>query len=489
MSDVLTSSLSLLADTTGVVTVMREYVAPTIRTLAALASIACVFFIINSGYLYMTSSGQPEKIEQAKRVLKNALLGLVIVLAAATVVSILSSAYGTTHEATSATLPSLEAIPAQSAGLGLVDILIKAVTGFLNNIIQTVAAPFLAALNYFTKATPLMAENSSVQNLWKVMVLIADSLMVIVLALIGLHVMSASSFGFEEVELKQLWPKIALVFVLLHTSIFIIDGVIELSNVLINAISQVSGSTSVWDVLTKVVKEAGGQGLAALLMMLAFLIFAVILLVYYVGRLVTLFIGAVLAPLVILLWIVPGFRDFSESAMKTYITTIFVLFVHVVILQLSASLFTGMSVASGNPVPDALISMVVGLATVMALLRTQSVMLQFSYASMGARNARKLGGQFINGISYMTGKSKKVATTVSSKTSSAKQARAIRSVERRAVSSGQPQSINYTNKKTGANITHTATPHRKIKKGKTGTTYEAPKPTPRPKTNGKDKTS
>ncbi len=489
MSGFLTSSLSLLADTTGAVTVMREYVAPTIRTLAALASIACVFFVVNSGYLYMTSSGQPEKMDHAKRVLKNALLGLVIVLAAATVVSILSGAYGSSHEATSATLPSLQAIPAQHADLGLVDILIKAVTGFLNNIIQTVAAPFLAALNYFTKATPLMAENASVQNLWKVMVLIADSLMVVVLALIGLHVMSANSFGFEEMELKQLWPKIALVFVLMHSSIFIIDGVIELSNVLITAISQVTGSASVWDALTQVVKDSSGQGLAALLVMLAFLIFSVILLVYYVGRLVTLFIGAVLSPLVMLLWLVPGFRDFSESAMKTYITTIFVLFVHVVILQLSASLFVGMSATSGNAVPDALISMVVGLATVMALLRTQSVMLQFSYASMGARNARKLGGQFINGISYMAGKGKSATTTVVSKTSSAKQARAVAGTERRAVSTGKPQTINYTNKKTGADVTHTAKPHQPAKKAKTGETYEAPPPTPRPNSKAKEKKS
>src|SRR5690606_33624035 len=113
---------------------------------------------------------------------------------------------------------------------------------------------------------------------------------------------------------------------------------------------------------------------------------SVVLLVYYVGRLVTLFIGAVLSPLVILIWLVPGFRDFSESAAKTYLTTIFVLFVHVVILQLAASLFVGMSAASDSPVPDTLMSMIVGLATILALLKTQGAMMQLSYVSMGARN-------------------------------------------------------------------------------------------------------
>ncbi|MCA9319073.1 hypothetical protein KDA06_05570, partial [Candidatus Saccharibacteria bacterium] len=174
-------------------------------------------------------------------------------------------------------------------------------------------------------------------------------------------------------------------FLLINTSIFAIDALIELSNVLITAINQVSGASSVWDTLTAVVKESGGQGAAALLLMLAFLIFSVILLIYYVGRIVTLFLGAVLSPLVVALWLVPGFRDFSVSAIKTYITTIFMLFVHVITLMLAATLFTGMSATDGdNQVPNVLMSMVVGLATVITLLKTQGVMMQFSYVSMGA---------------------------------------------------------------------------------------------------------
>jgi hypothetical protein len=491
MGDVLATSLTLFADTSGAVTAMQNYVAPTIQTLAALASIACVFFIVNAGYLYMTSSGKPEQMDHAKHVLKNALLGLLIVLAAATLVSILSNAYGSPHDVNNATLPNLQSIPPNDVGNGLIDILIKAVTGFLNNIIQAVATPFLDALNFFTKSTPLMAENQSVFNFWLAMVGISDVLFVVIIALLGFHVMSASTFGFDEIEFKHLLPRIALVFLLMNTSIFFIDGIIELSNALITAVGKVSGASSVWDTLTSVVKEAGGQGLAALLMMMAFIVFSVILLVYYVGRLVTLFIGAVLSPLVTLLWLVPGFRDFAETAFKTYLSTIFVLFVHVVILQLSASLFTGMAASSGNDVPDTLMAMVVGLATVMALLKTQSVMMQFSYVSMGARNMRKLGGQFINGVSYMTGKGKAAASTVRSKTDSAKKARAMSSVESRAVRTGKTQSVSYSNKKGNAEITHTATPNAKSTPKSTGTTYEAPavKVTRinHPKNNSKDK--
>lgn len=417
-SSMLPASMTFFADASGAVTAMREYVWPTMKVLASLAAIASVFFIVNAGYLYMTSSGKPEKLEQAKHVLKNALLGLIIIIAAVTLTSILTNAYGTPQGTGNTALPTLEAIPASNVDNGLVDILIKAVTGFLNNIIQAIASPFLGALDYFTKSTPLMAQNPSVFNFWLAMVGIADVLLIIVIALIGFHVMSASTFGFEEIEFKHLLPRIGLIFLLMNTSIFFIDGIIALSNALIGAVGKISGTSSVWATLTEVVKQSGGQGLAALLMMVTFLIFSVILLVYYVGRLVVLFIGAVLSPIVAMIWLIPGFRDFAETAFKTYFITVFVLFVHVVILQLSASLFTGMAKSSGNDFPDTLMAMVLGLATILVLLKTQGVMMQFSYVSMGARNMRKLGGQFMNGVSYLSGQTRTVMGKTSSTTKS-----------------------------------------------------------------------
>jgi hypothetical protein len=473
MSSIFVTGLSLMADASGAVSVMREYVAPTIRTLAALAAIVCTFFIVNAGYLYMTSSGKPEALEHAKRVLRNAILGLVIVLSAATLTSILSNAYGQPAGGQAATLPSLQAIPQEDVSNGLVDVLIKAVTGFLNAIIQAVATPFLAALEYFTKGTPLMAENSSVFNLWLAIVGMTDILFVVVLALIGFHVMSAASFGFDEIEFKHMLPRIGLVFLLLNTSIFFIDGIIELSNALISAIGKVAGSASPWDSLSAVVEGAGGQGLAALLLMLAFLIFSVMLLVYYIGRLVTLFIGAVISPLVILVWLVPGFRDFSETAIKTYITTIFILFVHVVILQLAASLFTGMATTGNDRLPDTLMALVVGLATVMALLKTQGVMMQFSYASMGARNMRMLGGQFMNGVSYMTGKGKAVATKgVGAASGGVNSARNANTAQRAGSKTSQSQSRSRNNDSV-------STSRKQANSKNTGQTFEAPKVTSR----------
>jgi len=401
-----------MADTSAAAKVIHNYVTPIIGTMAVLASLVCVFFLVVGGYHYMTSSGKPERLEHAKLVLRNALIGLVIVLGAATLTAILSHTYASTGAAMTQKLPNLTTVTPKPVSNGLVEVIIKAVTGLLNNIIQSAASPILKALSFFTSSTPLMAANSGVFNLWLAIVGITDALFVLVVALLGFHVMGYATFGLDEIEFKHLLPQIGLIFLLVNSSLFIIDGIISLSNALIHAIAVGFGNVTVWDVLTKVVNNAGGLGLATLLIMIAFVVLSIILLVYYVGRIVTLYIGAVLSPLALLLWLIPSFRDFSESAAKVYLTTIFVLFIHVVILQLAASLFSGLVVNSPTHTPDTLMAMVVGLATLIALLKTQGVLMQLSYVAAGPKTARKLGGQFINGVSYFGGKGKAVVATV-----------------------------------------------------------------------------
>jgi hypothetical protein len=478
--DTLFSALPIImADASAASSAMHEVVTPLVRMLAGLASLACVFFLVTGGIGYITSRGNPEHLDHAKRVLKNALIGLVIVLSATVMTAILTHAYGDPAAGHQTALPQLQQVEPQPVSNGLVDILIKAVTGLLNNIIQSVAQPFLAALAFFTEKTELMADNSAVFNLWLAMVGIADVLFVLIVALLGFQVMSASTFGFHELDIKQLLPRFGLIFLGMNSSIFLIDGFIEVSNGLIKAVGAASSTGSVWEVLTEVVKETGGQGVAALLIMVAFLILTVILLVYYVGRLVTLYIGAVLSPLVFLSWLMPGFRDFAETAAKTYLTTIYVLFVHVVILELAAALFSGMALGSDAARPSTLMAMITGLAVIIALLKTQGVLMQFSYVSMGARNSRKLGSQFINGVSYMTGKSKAASSAVRSRRVQAPTG-SHTAHNRKRVSSGSGAPTYKQPKSTRTHSSQVQQTRQSTKpKAPTGTTTPAPKTKPR----------
>jgi Type IV secretion system pilin/TrbL/VirB6 plasmid conjugal transfer protein len=399
-----------MADMQASTSVISGYISSLMLMFGGVATLVATFFLITSGFQYMTSRGEPEKLEHAKKVMRNALVGLVIVFAAGTLTAILTHAYSSSANTTTQSFPTFNAIETPSDGFSITDLLIKAIVGLFKNIIQAAAVPFLKALDFFTHATPLMAQNSGVFSMWMVMVGIADALFVLLIGILGFHVMSASSLGFEEIELRHMLPQLALGFLLINTSIFAIDMIVELSNIMIKAVEAAFSTTGVWDVLTLIVNKADGLGLAALMVMIVFVILSVILLVYYVTRLVTLYIGAVMSPIVILLALLPGFKDFAWTAMKTYITTIFVLFIHVVVLQLAASLFGtalggGIDPITGLPTPpNSLMAMILGIATLLTIIKTQGFLMQIAFVSTGPRAMRKLSGQFMNGMSYTAGK-------------------------------------------------------------------------------------
>lgn len=379
---------------------MHSFINPVIEAMVGLASLLSVFFIAWGGLMYITSSGDPQKLIRAKRLIIRSLIGLVIVIGASAVSLILNHAYGPVVTSSAQQLPQLSTIKPDPTSSSLIGVLLKAITGIFDVIVKSAAKPFIAALNYFTKATPLLTSNSSVMHLWVICTSIADGLMVLVLALIGFHVMGAEQFGLRDVNLQSLLPQILFTFVLMNTSIYLLDGIIELSNAMINALRAGTGNVTPWTSLYKLVSSTSDYSFVALIILVIFLIFTVILLIYYIGRIVALYLGAVLSPLIVLMWLVPSFRDFAENALKAYMATVFVLFIHVIILSLAGSLF--LEVASGSKGSgDPIMPLLLGLATLVALIKTQGVLMQLNYASLGPKTARRLGGSFVNGISYL----------------------------------------------------------------------------------------
>jgi len=134
----------------------------------------------------------------------------------------------------------------------------------------------------------------------------------------------------------------------------------------------------------------------------------------------------------------------------------------------------GMSATDGNNgIPNVLMSMVVGLATVLTLLKTQGVMMQFSYVGMGARNARKLGAQFMNGVSYLTGKGRAAVLSASSAASGRGSMRLATAGASSRTGGGTTTVYKSPSSKQLSKASN------KSNRAPTGTTTEAPKATPR----------
>ena len=380
-----------------------------LTTLIILGSIATVFFLIQGAYIYITSTGKPEALDQAKHTIKRALMGLVIVIGASAISSFLQGAIS--GPATSGVTTNISLAPIQSAAQNgsLAQILMDAISGFLQNLVQSATKPITDGIIWFLTNTPMLSTNSVVFNFWLIIVGITDSLFVLVIALLGFHVMSASSFGFNELSLKELFPRIGLAFLIANTSIFLIDWVIALCNTLVHAVlSATGGIGNAWilNAFDPAALITGQTTLITLIFMIIFIVLAVTLLLFYIGRLIMIAFGAVVSPLICLLWLIPSMTGFAENAITMYLITIFSLFVQVIIIQLASAFLTIPGQDGTNPI----ISVLIGVALFSVLLKSTAITAQLALSSQTTGAVKKIGGQIMNVVSPATSGATKTAT-------------------------------------------------------------------------------
>src|SRR5215469_3875333 len=121
------------------------------------------------------------------------------------------------------------------------------------------------------------------------MVGIADALFVLLIAVLGFQFMSATSFGYDEIEFKHILPKIALSFLGANSSIFLVDWVISLCNTMVNALLfSTGGLDRAWvlnagDLLQIV---SGNAAIITLLFMFILEVLAALLVFLYIMRLI-----------------------------------------------------------------------------------------------------------------------------------------------------------------------------------------------------------
>jgi hypothetical protein len=373
---------------------ITNYTTNTLQIITALSLVTSVLFLIKGGYFYITSSGKPQALEDAKKTIRNALLGLLLVLGSGTVVSLLKNSF--TSPANSATTQAIKLAPLVPVmpSDGLTQVLIDAVNGLMQNMVQSATKPIVDAIFTFLTTTPSVLTNSVIFNFWLVILGITDSLFVLVVAILGLRFMSAATFGFEELELKSLLPRIGLAFLGANVSLFLADYVITTCNALVFAVLNLTGGLNQAWILNAINLDSYSSGttpLITLTFLVLFLIVSVVLLLFYITRLIAISLGAVLSPLIFLLWLIPKFSDFAEISIKSYIVTVFSVFVHVVIIQLASS-FLILPQASTN----SLISIAVGIGLLFTLLKTPSFLMQLVFYNSGRQAFKKVGSQIMN---------------------------------------------------------------------------------------------
>ncbi len=379
---------------------ISSFTSNTLGIITFISAAAAVLFLIKGGYGYITSTGKPEALEDAKKTIKNAVIGLVIVLAAGTIVSLFKTALNSASPSGSTTAIALSQIESVKPSEGLTQVLIDAISGFMQNIVQSATKPLVNGIMSFLTTTPSVLSNSVIVNFWLVSLGIVDSLFVIVVALLGLNFMSASTFGFEETELKILLPRIGLAFLGANISLFLADYVILTCNTLVMAVLNATGGLNqAWLVNAITLPNALNQNvpIITLIFLALFLVVAIVLLLMYISRLIIISLSAVLSPFIFLLWVIPKFSDVAEMAIKTYIVSVFMIFVHVVTIQLAASYL----VLPGQT-NNSLLSIAVAIGLFFMLIKIPSLMMQMVMSTSRNGVVKKIGSQIMNIMSSDT---------------------------------------------------------------------------------------
>ncbi len=378
---------------------ITDYTNSTVSFITIIASSAVVFFLVKGGYLYITSSGKPESLENAKKTIKNALIGLVLVLGASVLVSLLTNTFHDATQTATQGAVQLNDIQLVKPSDGLTQVLLDAINGVMQNFVQSLTQPVVNSIMTFLGSTPDLLSNQVVMNFWLVSLGIVDSLFIVVVAVLGLHVMSAETFGFEQVELRQLLPRIGLAFLGANTSLFLCDYVIITCNALVKAVIDATGGLNqAWIVnivtIQNFTSNQQGMDIAILFFLAIFLILAVVLLFMYVARLILISLAAVLSPFIFLLWTLPKFSDFAEIGIKSYIVTVFTIFVHIVVIQLAAS-FLALPEHSNNSI----MAIAVAIGLFIVLLKIPEMLMKLVFYTTGIKAIGSLGGAIINILS------------------------------------------------------------------------------------------
>jgi hypothetical protein len=362
---------------------LNNFISDTLAVAISLATVFASLFLVKGGYEYITSSANPDALENAKNTIRKSLIGLVLVISSAIIANIFTSSLTSSSTPTPSNSIQLSEMESPDQPSGLSQVLLDAIAQLLKSIVISATAPITTGLVSFLTTTPSVLENSVVFDFWLKMTVIASSLYILLIALLGFNFMSASQFGFEHQDLKHLLPRIGLAFLGTNFSIFLIDWLISLSNVIVSSILATTGGfqqawiTNAFDPLAL---QTGATNIITLIFMLLFVILSSVLLLFYLTRLIIISLGAAISPFVFLIWLIPKFSDFAQIAGKSYLIQIFVIIVHVITIQLAASFLTIPTQTQTNP----LISILIGIALLFTLIKTPQAMLQFAmYTSFG----------------------------------------------------------------------------------------------------------
>ena len=240
--------------------------------------------------------------------------------------------------------------------------LLQGISDALKRVISGVMG---SSLNVITQTPPDASyDNAMVRSLWQTVRGIANAGLALVTLWAGFNLMGSEHIGAPYHEAMELFPRLALGFLLVNTSLSWGQLAIDANNTLCQAIG--SASLPGWQGA-----DTSSQLLATVVAVLIYLVTGLLLLIQSLMRLALIDVLLMVAPLALLCWILPQTQSWARLWSSTFFSAVATQFVQVLALRLGGSLMTDLTPMASDA---ALLAVFLGIALLALTLKIPGLM-------------------------------------------------------------------------------------------------------------------
>lgn len=369
---------------------------------AILVGIATLMIIV-SGLYVLVSRGNPERLTKAKNVAFGAVSGVVLVVLSGVLINVFIDRQ---HSQYSDTGKALETVVNQETEAVATDSDFNLFTEFMKHTIRTIIKDMSKSVSDMLKdsvsntLSPVDAEE--VFTLWARIATSMTSLMILFFTVRVIYEM-ISSMGDVGFDVSKLIVTMLIVIMGVAGSIYLIDIAVKLNDSIVNKVFEVSYTSeelnseatqkeayeSKWSPFFFTDEQIDNASLGLLIMILASSIVSIILASIYVMRTAIIFCGAVLSPLVVMLYLLPGMRSAVFQMIKVYLIWIFVAIPQAVLLILAGTI---VSYGAGSGVGGAIFGTIMGIVILYLMVKVVRATIDFSIMQDVRREGRAVMG-------------------------------------------------------------------------------------------------
>lgn len=237
--------------------------------------------------------------------------------------------------------------PAQPDNTGaLTKLITEAINGFMSNIIEQGLNPILDFLGRYLFSTPDITAQGGLVGIWKTIRIITNALFILVAIVGAITIASRDHLNIDAYEIRVFAPRLVWGFIVSNLSLYACSFLIELNNGLVRAVTGVGIDVKNLNLFKSIGTFSKTLAMAPFLSLIGLILLFMVAIIYTI-RLGMIWVLTILSPLAFAFWVLPQTQFLMRIWSRAYISTVFVQFLHALILTVFLRLQFEGSMAEG----------------------------------------------------------------------------------------------------------------------------------------------